>query len=408
MATKEKSKKRKAERLRRKAWKPDEPRYTVINTVAPAVVKADPITVGGVVIETERSPEEVAAEVVAAMTAAEEPITVEALPIQPRWEVQYRDGEYQVIDHMTGFVATVGSRGHHGTEAGSYASELNSAQLAIDALVWSEPVTKATVLYTTEREHDRFFLLESSVTLGEWAMYDTITSLVHPLDNTGDLDELVKEVDFFNSHPKASLQDCVEEALYSKERHWFPREDWVVPPPEDVDPDPQPAGDDRRRDDPVQWDDESDEDFRTRMIEEGYDPKTIPAPAAAATETPVPDEVKVLVVSSANWQWGGVVGEVLQRYWNRIGNPNMVLYTSGSNRGAEQAAVKLASAVEGLRHEVLPDSLIGNADLDYAFGFITDFSKGASAIVDYLEVIHVPVHVIREESATIDDPWSDR
>lgn len=119
--------------------------------------------------------------------------------------------------------------------------------------------------------------------------------------------------------------------------------------------------------------------------------------------------VRVYIVSSRAWAWKSVVREVLQSYWNGIGNPPLVLITSGSPYGAEAVAYELAQGLpDQVTHEIVADEDLSRDKIDYAFAFVSNHSEGASLVLDTLKLMKVPTHIMTETSAVVDEAWANR
>lgn len=309
---------------------------------------------------------------VAPVEASDEQLADGEEETPPRWEIEAfggPDGEWFVRDHLTGFLAWEDDR--DGAESLRY--ELAVDNINLQSVSWREEQSGAEVLVSTEDETNRFhFILHHGE---DKAYYDRDTKRVKPIGSDVPIEVVFEQLGELNDD--WGLAEAWEQ-------FWMPVHAWLIPPPEDIEV-------------PV-----SDE------VDPAPLPESEDAPAPAAHETPDLPPVRVLVVSSRRWAWQGIVAELIQTYWNGLDNPPLVLLTSGSPYGAEATASRLAGTVPGVTHEFIRDEDIPRSKIDYAFAFITNKSAGAERVLKLVRQANVPVHIMRETSAVINDPWLDR
>lgn len=290
---------------------------------------------------------------------------------QRRWEVVDWDGSKAIMDNMTKFVAPYEEASVEEIEED--VELLSQGKLAIDEYQWSEPFTGADVLGLGQTNDTRRFHALYETKLG-YALLDSHTGLVHPLDGVDDDSSALSEARIWETGPEEQFTECRE--LENEGTHWQYLYQWV----DDRDPEKKDV-------EPVET--------------------TPETPAAAHLPADLP-EIRVLVVSSSRWAWKSVVREALQTYWNGVGNPPLKLLTSGSPYGAEMVARELAQQVEGVSYEQIDDDKVNPSNVDYAFAFITNDSEDATAALNRLLVLGIPTHIMREWSAVVNDPWLNR
>lgn len=276
-----------------------------------------------------------------------------------RWSVEEmrETGDWVVADSYTGLRAVCGTQ----SEAVGYLGVLVNGGLLIDHLVWREPEGMPEVFISSENEsHQYWAILDEDK---GFAILDRFARLVYPIPAPSWDMPYEQEVE-------EAMALAVSLATSEYQLHWVTLAEWLEP--------------------------ESDTVGETDISE---------AVSAALEDSQRP--VRVLLVSSRNWAWKGIVREILQTYWNGLGNPPMTLLTSGMPYGAESVAYEFLDA-GNITHEVIHDSAITPENVDYAFAFVSNYSEGATKAVERLRVLEIPFHLVEETSAVIPDQWAGR
>lgn len=357
-----KKSKRKAEKLRRKAQRAGRPFEVTEDT---EFVDAEDVVYRGALLSDGD-----VEEIVARLT--EEPVfdhDVYDASRPRRWSTgQISTGDWAVFDSFTGLRSLAGTE----AQALEAARKLEDGW-TLENYVWRLPESGAEVMIASAYEGHQFWAMFSEEY--GWGVFDRFQRLVHPIADEDHayewMDDATRSMAAdFNRDPR-ELDECNDNP---DERHWVTLPEWME-----------------------HWSDQP-EVGESDMRE---------AVSAALEDAQRP--VRVLLVSSRGWGWKGIVRELLQYYWNGIGNPPMTILTSGMPHGAEAVAYEfLEAGVHGLTHEVIADDMIRPENVDYAFAFISNASEGASKVVDRLRALEIPVHLIEETSAVIPDRWAGR
>lgn len=408
---KDKKARRKAEKLRRKAW------GSAIGP-NPKPIHIEP---GGLTINYApgTSPSELIGKVEQALLHENDP--------QPRFERKSDlGGKPSIFDNLTGFYAVYSDHVIDALEEDL--ANLNSGEQVIDNLYWRHRSGATVMKVKAQFENEFFWTLLSDE--GGYAVYDRHTGKVHPIAAADDEQALAVSKEF-NFDPERMFSDCLT-ADHSV--HFIGWREWLHPEPEDeslldselaraLDPEghvvdpfavteepPKPE-----RTNMYAYIDESDEDYgeRLKAALSELSPEYLASlgysaflPAPAATETPDRKPLRILVAGSSAWRWMGLVGEMIQDRWNSEGNPPLVIQTSGSPYGAEAAAQKLAEQVADVTHVTIDDMNVNRETTDFAFVFQTDESRQIDQLLSRLIEQKVPYHSVRERRP--DDRWRAR
>lgn len=303
---------------------------------------------------------------------------VDHMPIydeQPRFEDYEYFGEPAIIDHHTGFIARFGHREARDAMIEA-ANRTHDDPTFIDGLDWTHLPSGARVYLTHYTESNRFFVLDHP-DVGV-AILDRFTQMIVPMHENISAEEIDELMATINEHIDSAL------GLFSSDGVSI--DEWMrVGGGIDVAEDPTNP----------HWEDE-------------VEVKSLDTEAVMAS-APAGRPLRVLVISSSSWAWGGLVDQHVGSLVARSGDQNrpVVIITSGSPNGAEAGARALADA-HGWYVETIRDEGIPHGDIDYGFAYISNQSAGAEAALEVALAARIPVHITRETSAVIPDAWAGR